>query len=898
MPEAATLRKTHVHRLDGCRPTPLAHYLKALGVLRLISEQADPGARGWWTEDVFHLATKLDKSELKAFFLERYSPSPILSPWLKGSGFYQADDAGLSPIENSTSARLENYRFGIRQCRLLLTKLEAADAVSRTIKARTKTDSSFQTRQQREATAQSELFARCIQSIRSELEEIEKRRYTPEAEPDDEKNAEKLNIELVTVYELVAEPGTDPQTGFDRRPTRAESDKLKKQDGYKRFLKYAETEFAKQKSALISNCKKQWRGNIADWFSVAVVIEDDDSAKWPALLGTGGNDGNLDFTNNFMQRLQDLIDFKNGEPTPLAKLLIESSLFNTNSQDLRHVPVGQFFPTSTGGPNCGSGFNGSIALNIWDYVLMIEGVFVFCAGVSRRLAANSLPQAAAPFAVRASGIGYGSANDADEGSRGEQWMPVWIRPSRLTEVQKLFQQARTQVGRSTADRGTSMVRAVARLGTARGISEFQRYGYIERNGLSNLAVPLGRYRVHAKENQHLLDTVSPWVDQLRRIANGKNAPISFKRVHRSCEEAMLQCTQRADADTFLSLLMAMSDAEDQFLKSPKFAAEANARPIPRLGKPWLELIWNDTRFKEDTEVRLAFALAAQVVNLGTSAMPKDNDAVFVRDYWLPLERNQRSFLKGEGGLTSGPVQCAAGLPLDKALHKVFQRRLHETNSGKGKSNAPLQLLRNYLGARLEHIGAFIDCRVNDARILAVARALMAIDFRDWTPARSSIDGRVSPRNGEPARDRNFDHSPLGGMAAYGVIRLAFGGGSERDGSIWIPEVGTIHNQLKVSMGQRGRRVNVRNDSTIHNRLIAGDLQGSLQLAIRRTSVAGLRPRIQVAVGSNEFARRIAASLCFGVSDTTMTQLALGLTAPIIPVSDEFETGYVADAKNI
>jgi len=883
MPEAANLQKTHVHRLDGCRPTPLAHYLKALGVLRLISEQADPDARGWWTEDVFHLATKLDKNELTAFFLERYSPSSILSPWLKGSGFYQADDAGLSPIENSSSARLANYRLGIHQCRLLLTKIEAADAVSRTIKARTKTDSSFQTRQQREATVQSELFAHCIRSIESELEEIERRRDTPEAKPDDEKKAEKLNIEFVTVNDLVAEPGIDPQTGLDRRPSRAESDKLKMQEGYKRFLKYAETEFAKQKSALISNCKKQWRSNIADWLSVAVVIEDDNSAKWPALLGTGGNDGNLDFTNNFMQRLQDLIDFENGEPTRLAKNLIESSLFNTNSQELRHVPVGQFFPTSTGGPNCGSGFNGSIALNIWDYVLMIEGVFVFRAGVSRRLAANSLPQAAAPFAVRASGIGYGSSDDADEGARGEQWMPMWLRPSRLTEVLKLFQQARTQVGRSTADRGTSMVRAVARLGIARGISEFQRYGYIERNGLSNLAVPLGRYRVQVKENQQLLDTVSPWIDQLRRIANGKNAPISFKRVHRSCEEAMLQCTQRADAKTFLSLLIAMADAENQFLKSPRFAAEANARPIPRLGKPWLELIWNDAGFKEDPEVRLAFALAGQVGNLGTSAIPKDNDAVFVRDYWLPLERNQRSFLKGEGGFTSGPVQCAVGLPLEKALHKVFQRRLHEADLGKGKMNAPFQLLRNYLGATLDDVAAFINCRVNDARILAVSRALMAIDFRDWSPPKSHFESALSSPSGEDSRDRKYDHSPLGGMAAYGVIRLAFGGGSERDGSFWVPGLGSIR---------------VRSESTTHNRLIAGDLQGSLERAIRRTSVAGLRPRIQVAVGSPNFARRIAASLCFGVSDTTMTQLALGLTAPMIPVSDEFETEYVADVKKI
>ena len=55
--------------LDGCSPTPLASYLKALGVLRLLSsaannvsgEVADPGIRGWWEGERFHLRTTLGR---------------------------------------------------------------------------------------------------------------------------------------------------------------------------------------------------------------------------------------------------------------------------------------------------------------------------------------------------------------------------------------------------------------------------------------------------------------------------------------------------------------------------------------------------------------------------------------------------------------------------------------------------------------------------------------------------------------------------------------------------------------------------------------------------------------------------------------------------------------------
>jgi CRISPR-associated protein Csx17 len=77
-----------LHELKGCAPAPLANYLKALGVLRLVVEQeADPEARGWWQDERFRLLTKLTRDELEQFFLHRYAPTPLLSPWNKGCGF-------------------------------------------------------------------------------------------------------------------------------------------------------------------------------------------------------------------------------------------------------------------------------------------------------------------------------------------------------------------------------------------------------------------------------------------------------------------------------------------------------------------------------------------------------------------------------------------------------------------------------------------------------------------------------------------------------------------------------------------------------------------------------------------------------------------------------------------
>ena len=76
------------HVLQGCAPVPLAGYLKALGVFRLVAEQKDADARGFWRNERFVLKTRLPKDELTAFFLDEFCPTPVISPWNGGSGFY------------------------------------------------------------------------------------------------------------------------------------------------------------------------------------------------------------------------------------------------------------------------------------------------------------------------------------------------------------------------------------------------------------------------------------------------------------------------------------------------------------------------------------------------------------------------------------------------------------------------------------------------------------------------------------------------------------------------------------------------------------------------------------------------------------------------------------------
>ena len=721
--------KIHVHKLDGCRPTPLAHYLKALGIFRLVAEQADPKARGWWKDDVFHLATTLDKDALERFFLDEYSPTPILAPWNGGSGFYPKDNkAGKHAIEDSVADRFKVYRGYIS-----LTQ------------------------------------------------------------------------------DIVGDRETRPAKGDE-------------------------------KNAMLASCRLAWRARGRDWIDAAMTMDAHSEPSFPALLGTGGNDGRLDFTNNFMQRLASL--FNTQDPNAAANSesvgQLSNAIWATPVANLESGAIGQFFPSSSNGTK----------VNPWDFVLMLEGALIFRAGVSRKCSNSALPQAAAPFAVRASGVAYESSDSADESARGEQWMPLWPHPSTKSEIQKLFLAGRSQVKKQIAQRGVDMARAASRIGMNRGISQFQRYGYIERNGLANFAVPIGRYDVKSQSHQQLLDEVVPWIDHFRRVANAKNAPVSFLRTHKACEEAMMICTQKPNGRSFLDLLTTLGRAEDQMLASPKHAKENHAKPIPSLTQRWADIILNDA---SSTELRLAFSLAAQSGPLKSKERWKT-----VRHHWLPLDG--KYFAGTEGGLAIGPVQCAHGLDLERSAIALVNRRLLAMSSGAANGFIPLAIQNWQFGAGSNDIEAFLQYQVDDAKILSYARGLMAIDLSLKNRTGTNGDATFDKRSAE-------NKQPLGGLAAYGLLRLAHPTKAEG-----------------VSIGNNHDAV-VRCNPTIFRRLQSGDLPKAIELAARQLSHAGIRPRFNLAIGSQQSARRLAASLAFGISPPLMTRLAYGLTSPEISVAE-------------
>jgi len=663
----------HEHVLSGCTPTPLASYLKALAVLRLVAEQGgDMRAVGAWRDDVFVLRTKWSENELFDFLLDRYEPTPLVAPWNGGSGFFPKDNkGGIRPIESSNCKRFSSYRRVIEVAR--------SAVAGKSLKESPKEDQKY-------------LF---LQAMRNEV---------PDA--------------------------------------------------------------------------------VVRWLDAAVILTDD-SPRYPPLLGTGGNDGRLDFTNNFMQRLGEVIDIATGEPRPDAKSLLRAALLGTPTPALENRAIGQFAPGSAGGPNSTSGFEGDARINSWDFILMLEGALLLAAAAVRRLESSNAATLSAPFTVRSRLSTEGAGAGSDDGdARGEIWMPLWTEFSSIEEVSALFGEGRAALGTQSARDGLDFARAVARLGVDRGIDAFQRFGFLMRSGKAYLATPLARVAVRRNPDADLIDDLErrDWLGQVQRYARDDKAPSAFCAAAARLDAALFALTQRADRVAIQQVLRRVGRIEALCADSPK-VREALGQPAPRLSPGW-------ARRADDgsAEFRIAAALAGLALR---GERQGRRVQLTLRPHIVPVTLDEARWDKDSSLVCWGPGK------IERNLLAVLHRRSLEAQ----RLGAEGELLRSAVGATLIDVRRFLEGDTDDRRIAELVGGLACADL-----------GAV-----ETPRD---DTDPL---PAYALLKVLF-----------IPEW-TLH-YLKWLSPDRNWRL----PGEIPARLAANDVNAALTLAWQRLRAIGAR----------------------------------------------------------
>jgi len=551
--------------LTACRPEPLAGYLKALGILRLVAEQRDADARGFWRGEHFVLRSQLSRDALVDFLIRDWSPTPVLAPWNGGSGFYPKDNA------------------------------EAAEAILQSNDARLR------------------VFA---QSIRIAREFVGSR-------------------------------------GWSERPA------------------------DENKAALIAAMRALLPDAALAWLDAAVVLGDD-RLLFPPLLGTGGNDGRLDFSNNFQQRVAEVID------SP-SRSDLENALFGTLTTHRYKGTMGQFQPAA------------KARTNPWDFVLLIEGALFFAGAATRRFEGAPVTMAF-PFHARSAG-GLATVTDSDEDeSRDELWLPLWSAPATEREVRHLFSEGRATVGTGLSARPASsaldFARAVTSLGMDRGIDSFVRVGFHVRNGLAYFATPLGRFSTREVHGARLLDEIDGWYDLFRWKSSSKSAPASVRMARRRLETAMFEAAGR---DAMSPVLIELGQCEQTLAQSLSFAKDAFLRPIPILSSAWQRAV-----AARSVEHRLGACLAAR----------RD-----MRRRLVPLDAAGRQFAD------VATERVFASRPLIDNLHALLLREDIEESQG-----TPLPPpLAERERCSLSDIALFIDGLVDDDLVEQWLRAAVLVE---------------------------------------------------------------------------------------------------------------------------------------------------------------------------
>ena len=706
--------------LSGCAPVPLAHYLKALAVLRLVAEapHGEAAASASWSTDQLVLSSRFDSDGLLRLFLSDYQPTPVIAPWNGGSGFYKKDNReAIESIESSAAERFQPYRAAIVAARRVVDGL-----------------------------------------------------------------------------------------GLKEKP-----------DG-------------DTKGMLLHSCRNTLPEDALGWLD-AVFVLGQEGPKYPPLLGTGGNDGRLEFTNNFMQRITEIIDPATGAPTEDSERWLRAALFGTPARGATaKAPIGQFFPGAAGGANGTSGFDAPSTVNPWDYVLMIEGALLFAAASVKRLESTGNGSLVYPFCVRQAGVGYASAAAADEkDARCEMWMPLWERPTTLAELRAVFSEGRAQVGGRSARNGVDFARAAVTLGVDRGIVAFQRYGFQVRNGLAYFATPLERIAVRRNARADLLADIDQWLDRLRQKAGPQanpEAPASVSRALNQLERSILDLCRDDAPDRLQAVLIALGRAERALARSFKWTTGDNThlRPLHSLNPAWLT--------KAETncaEFRLAAAMAGMRARMG-------KETLWLRQHLEPLDMgaNAERAWVGWDKLRGNDVVWHEG-DLTDALNAILGRRMIRVE----KSGAPGWPDWSPRTASLADVTQFIEGRTDDALLADLLWAVSLIDWerivREERAARQEAEDQ--PETWTPPGDDPQRAVP---SSLYALLRLCFRRVSGNDPA--IPLVPAIH--LRAAQGQGG---------------------AASEIAARRLRGSGYAPLVPRIAVEGDPARRTAAALLFPIS---------------------------------
>jgi len=474
------------------------------------------------------------------------------------------------------------------------------------------------------------------------------------------------------------------------------------------------------------------------WIDAAVVLAGE-RTLFPPLLGTGGNDGRLDFSTNFHQRLLTVLD-PTGKGRERSLAWARDLLSGAETERMAEAAIGQFDPGAAGGPGSSRFGAADSLVNPWAYVLLVEGALLFAASAVRRHQ-HGAESAAVPFTVSFSPDGSATGADGEE-SRGEIWVPVWRRNFTLAEIRQLFGEARASWQGRPARRAVDFYAATRTLGVARGVDEFVRYGLHRRNGLAFAAVPVDRVRVHTRLDVGLAGQVEDWPF---RFSAG-DWPGAVQRAARQFEAAHLEFARDGGPHALGRLLAELTTLEQTVGRSRR-ARERVAPRRPPSAQRFLEVL---VRVETQEELRIAIGLAS-CATVG-SRDPRRPPGRTMRQILLPIDPPAVGERSHAGRWRDAPVVAGFGArPLPKVLADVLAWRsrtaIDEHRHQEKFRGVPT--FRRGIPVPAADLHAFALNGLDEGALDMWLRACLALDWRDARLPESTNQGLAGERRDQP-----------------------------------------------------------------------------------------------------------------------------------------------------
>lgn len=459
-----------------------------------------------------------------------------------------------------------------------------------------------------------------------------------------------------------------------------------------------------EKDRVVLEFRNRCPDELLPWIDAAIVLAGDNTF-FPPILGTGGNDGRLEFSTNFHQQLIDVIGTTEKD---LARSVMSARdlLAGTQSAPLSKIPIGQFDPGNAGGPGSSRFGAADFLANPWSYILLVEGSLLFAASAARRNQ-HTAGRAAMPFTVNPSPDGSASGAASEE-SRGEVWIPVWGKEFTLAEIRQLFAEARASWRGRPARRAVDFYAATRSLGVARGIDEFVRYGLQRRNGLAFTAVPLDRIAVREKAAVQLNAQVEDWAAR----AGGSDASTAVAEASRGFQKAQLEFARDGEPAALARMLAALTTLEMAVGRSRR---AKEAMPNPRYAPPAGAFLKELAKIGS-AELRVAVGIAS------CTTWPAEGPARSMRQILLPVD---------PGGWRDAPIVPGFGTrPLASVLADVLAWR---SRTAAAEHNAAgfrgIPTFRSGIPVPAADLHALADSRLDDKSLDLLLRACLALNWQ-------------------------------------------------------------------------------------------------------------------------------------------------------------------------